>query len=146
MAVATHLCYEGFKILISSGSKLIDAEDENLLEEILGLYNKYRIDEVIQIHSTRILRSGNYHHIDAHIVVPDFWTILEGHDHITQFEKNIFDNYSHAGELHFHLDPCEKNYCRHCSVEPCPIRKKDFESKKEFKIQELLLLTSQMST
>jgi cation diffusion facilitator family transporter len=132
LIVAVLLCREGIKILVSSGYNLMDAEDRDLLEKLTKIFNKNYRPGIIQIHSTRIIRSGDYHHIDVHITVPEFWDIQEGHDFVAKFEKRIFDDYPYLGELHFHLDPCRKAYCRRCELPNCPIRAEEFLERKEF--------------
>lgn len=137
LIVAAHLCREGVGILVSSGASLMDAEDRDLLKKLSRIFNHNYEPGIIQIHSTRIIRSGDYHHIDVHIIVPEFWDIQEGHDFVALFEKRIFEDYPYFGELHFHLDPCRKAYCRNCELPNCPIRVEDFLGRKEFSVDQI---------
>jgi len=50
----------------------------------------------------------------------------------------VIDQYSHDGELHFHMDPCHARYCRMCDVENCKIRKREFEKRIPYSVEELI--------
>jgi hypothetical protein len=45
--------------------------------------------------------------------------------------------YSTGGEIHFHLDPCRRFYCRACDVKDCKIRMQNFEKRIPFTLEEL---------
>lgn len=131
------LVYTGGKILIRSGNILIDAHDTNTLELIATLFEKHYRPGVIQIHFTRVIRSGNYHHIDCHMVIPEFWTVLEAHDFSEKFERDIINDYFVDGELHVHHDPCHRNFCESCELPDCPIRRADFISRGHLSFEEI---------
>src|SRR5690606_10657019 len=69
----TILLYSGFKIVRQSFSGLMDEEDINVITNIGVLFQKHVFPGIIRIHHTRVMRSGSYHHIDAHVVVPEYW-------------------------------------------------------------------------
>jgi cation diffusion facilitator family transporter len=137
LLVAFHLCREGLTILTNSGSNLMDAEDKSLLKSLVAIFNKHYKAGIIQIHSTRIIRSGDYHHIDIHITVPEFWSVQKGHDFIADFEAKVFQDYRYNGELHFHLDPCRENFCSSCELSDCPVRAEQLTERKEFSLQSI---------
>lgn len=120
------LCYSGLKILMRSGNVLLDGHDRQLLENLVALFKKERRPGVIHIHHTRVIRSGNFHHIECHMVVPEFWTIAESHDFSEGLEADILKDYPVGGELRIHLDPCRRVYCENCELEFCPIRQRPF--------------------
>ena len=35
---------------------------------------------VIRVHYLRAIRSGRFHHVEAHLVVPEFWSVERAHD------------------------------------------------------------------
>lgn len=123
------LIFAGGKILIRSGHILIDAHDVETLKLLANLFEKHYRAGVIQIHFTRVIRSGNYHHIDCHMVIPEFWTILEAHDFSERFENAVILDYPVEGELHIHHDPCRRAFCESCELEACPIRKLPFKQR-----------------
>ncbi|MDD4974622.1 MAG: cation diffusion facilitator family transporter [Bacteriovorax sp.] len=131
------LVFTGGKILIRSGNILIDAQDIDTLKLIATLFKKHYRPGVIQIHFTRVIRSGNYHHIDCHMVIPEFWTVLEAHDFSETFEKSVIKDYLVDGELHIHHDPCHKAFCESCELTNCPIRQAEFKSRKILTFEEI---------
>lgn len=137
------LVFAGGKILIRSGYILVDAHDETTIELIARLFEKHYRPGVIQIHFTRVIRSGSYHHIDCHMVIPEFWTVLEAHDFSERFEKEIIEDYPVDGELHIHHDPCRRAFCESCELSGCPIRQAEFVARKSLSFEEI---TAPMNT
>lgn len=131
------LCYSGVKILIRSGNVLLDSYDKNLLDNLLVLFEKHRRPGVIHIHHTRIIRSGSFHYIECHMVVPEFWTIAESHTFSESFEGDLIKDYPVGGELRIHLDPCRRVYCKNCELPDCPIRKEAFIQRHNFSFEEM---------
>lgn len=131
------LAKAGFSLVKKSMSGLMDAEDIGVITKLGKIFAKKIFPGIIRIHYTRVIRSGRYHHIDAHIVVPEFWDISKAHDEVSRFEKLVFDDYPNEGELHFHLDPCRRVYCEVCDLSDCPIRQKPFKKRLSFTLEEL---------
>jgi cation diffusion facilitator family transporter len=131
------LVYTGGKILIRSGNILIDGQDIDTLKLIATLFKKHYRPGVIQIHFTRVIRSGNYHHIDCHMVIPEFWSVLEAHDFSEKFERSVIKDYLVDGELHIHHDPCHKAFCESCELADCPIRQAEFVARKILTFEEI---------
>ncbi len=131
------LVYTGGKILIRSGNILIDGHDKETIELIMNLFEKHYRPGVIQIHFTRVIRSGNHHHIDCHMVIPEFWSVLEAHDFSEKFEQSVISDYPVGGELHIHHDPCHRNYCQSCELANCPIRKEVFKAREHLTFEEI---------
>ena len=131
------LVLTGGKILIRSGNILIDGHDLDTLKLIATLFQKHYRPGVIQIHFTRVIRSGNYHHIDCHMVIPEFWSVLEAHDFSEKFEKSVINDYLVDGELHVHHDPCHRAFCESCELENCPIRVSHFKGRNILTFEEI---------
>lgn len=131
------LGFTGYKLARKSVGGLLDEEDREILEHLLDLVGRNRPPGIIQLHHVRVMRSGHYHHIDAHAVVPEFWDVAEAHERTEQFEAHLMKDYSHPGELHLHVDPCRRAYCRNCNVADCPIRRHPFEHLRQLSIEEM---------
>lgn len=129
IGLALFLANTGVKIVRGSLSGLLDEEDPSLLKKLAAIFEKYREPWVIQIHHTRIIRSGRFHHIDSHMVIPEFLDIKESHELMNEFEAKVLRDYSLDGEIVFHTDPCRRAYCRACSMPECPIRKAPFSER-----------------
>lgn len=123
LGVALLLARTGFKLVRSSGQALLDMEDPELLEKLLTVINRTRPSDIITIHELRTLRSGRYTHVDIHMVIPEFYEIGHGHDLAEGFGKQVIAELGLEGELHTHIDPCQRAWCSQCAVADCGIRK-----------------------
>ncbi len=135
---ALNLLWSGLKIFRRSTAALMDEEDDSLIREIADLFTKNFVPGIIRIHATRVIRSGRYHHIDSHVVVPEFWDIKKAHDITDNFEKRVISDYSYDGEVHFHVDPCRRAYCRVCDLKDCSVREEPFEKRIPLSVNELI--------
>lgn len=135
--VGLQLAYSGFKIVRQSLGILMDEQDEEVLSNLAESLEKNREAGVIDIHHLRIIRSGRFHHVDAHLVVPEYWDISHVHGVTHAFEAKTVSDYKFDGELAFHLDPCKKSFCKICEVANCPIREAAFESARPFTVKSL---------
>ena len=132
------LTYQGFKIIKESGSELMDAENMSVINELAQLLEKKRFSGIINFHYMRVMRAGRFHHVNIHIEVPEYWTVKEAHDQSEKFEDLVMKDYTFDGEIHFHLDPCKKKYCKQCDINNCPIRTDIFEGLKPIDIEVLI--------
>ncbi|MES2856106.1 MAG: cation diffusion facilitator family transporter [Bdellovibrionota bacterium] len=137
LVMGLFLAKTGFGLVQKSVGSLLDAEDKELLEKLLNIIGTHRPTGIIQVHHARIMRSGHFHHIDAHAVVPEYWDVAEAHEKTEDFESELIRRYPYPGELHLHVDPCRRAYCRNCDVTNCPIRKHPFEHLRQLSIEEL---------
>lgn len=131
------LAKTGMGLVKKSMSGLMDAEDLGVIKKIGKVFAQKIFPGIIRIHYTRVIRAGRYHHIDAHVVVPEFWDVTKAHKETDRFEKLVFEEYPNDGELHFHLDPCRRAYCEVCDLPECPIRQKPFVKRLSFTLEEL---------
>lgn len=127
--IGIQLGWTGLRVVRRSAGGLLDEEDREILTDLAESLKKVDFGGVIQIHHTRIMRSGRFHHIDAHAVVPEFWDVAEAHERTESFEARLMRIYPQPGELHLHVDPCRQAYCRRCDVPDCPIRLSKFEKR-----------------
>lgn len=129
LLMAFYLLYSGYKVVRSAIGGLLDEHDKESLARLAKVFESNRYPGIIDIHQTRIIRAGRFHHIDAHVVVPEFWNINEAHHQTTRFEHKVVFDYHIEGEIAFHLDPCLKSYCDQCDLSDCPIRSAEFEKR-----------------
>lgn len=132
------LGFEAYSVLRSNSGALLDEVDSDSLEKLAEVIKKHRKPGVIDIHHVRMIRSGNFHHIDAHMVVPEFWDVKEAHTMSHDFEKNVVRDYEYDGEFAFHMDPCQKLYCSGCELENCKIRIAPYTHHREFTKEHLV--------
>lgn len=136
--VGLHLMYEGYKIVLTSVAGLVDAIDVKSLEILSKLIGEQRTEGIINIHNVRAIRSGSFHHIDAHLVVPEYWHVSKAHELTHHLEQAVVELYPYDGEFAFHLDPCKRSFCRQCDVSDCPIRAAKFEQLYSFSVTNLI--------
>jgi cation diffusion facilitator family transporter len=122
LGVAALLALTGFKLVRSSSQALLDMEDPVLLEKLLEVINRTRPVDIITLHELRTLRSGRYTHVDIHMVVPEYYELGRAHDLAEDFGKQIILEAGLEGELHTHIDPCQRAWCSQCGVADCRIR------------------------
>ncbi len=127
--VGLWLAYTGFGILRKSTAELMDTRDIEVIKTVAEIFDKHAFSGMIRLHHVRSIRAGRYHHIDADLVVPEFWSIHKAHSQIKILDEIIKQHYPFELELHFHLDPCHVAYCSKCDVTDCPIRKDTFKSR-----------------
>lgn len=131
-AVGLYLMYEAFQILKTTSGALMDAIDPEIITMLANSLNQHREDEIIDIHNLRMIRSGSFHHIDAHVVVPSYMNVETIHEVTHEFELRVVKDYKYDGEIAFHIDPCMQAYCLQCHMKDCSIRKAEFSQEKKF--------------
>lgn len=124
--MAIFLLMTGYKVVRSAFGGLLDEHDRESLKQLAAVIERNRFPGIIDIHQTRIIRAGRFHHIDAHVVVPKFWDVSEAHSQTNQFEYEVVTDYHLEGEIAFHLDPCSSQYCGQCDLKNCPVRSQEF--------------------
>lgn len=129
LLVAGQLGYSGIQIVHQSLQGLMDQQDPEILKDLVAAFNKNRKSWVIDIHQLKMIRSGRFHHIDAHLVVPEYYQVAQVHEDCEVFESQVVASYPFDGEIAFHLDPCGQKYCRHCEMKDCLIRLEEFKEK-----------------
>lgn len=116
----------GISILRKTIAGLLDTADEELLEEIVGVLNENRQPEWVDIHNTKVIKSGNCIYIDCDLTVPWYYNIAEGHILGAKLKEILETKYEDKVQLTVHLDPCnifESPKCSKCIFESCKYRK-----------------------
>jgi cation diffusion facilitator family transporter len=126
LIIAINLARTGFLLVRHSAKALLDEEDTELLQRLLDAGETVRDPGIIRIHHLRAIRVGRFTHVDAHIVVPEFWSVGKSHDLTDAFEARLFATCKMEGELVFHTDPCKRIYCEACELADCAIREHAF--------------------
>lgn len=139
LIVALNLARTGFLLVRQSAHGLLDEEDQPLLERILRAGEEVRGPGIIRMHHLRAIRVGRFVHVDAHLVVPEFWPVEQAHDLAEAFEKKLLRRCSVDGEVLFHTDPCWKLYCEACDLEDCPIRVQPYQGRPRLTLAEATL-------
>ena len=136
--LGVNLAWTGARLVRHAAGGLLDEEDTELLERLVEAINHKIEPGIIRIHFLRAIRAGRFTHVDAHLVVPEFWTVEEAHDHADNFEERVIGTLPFKGEMVFHTDPCRRLYCAVCDVDGCPIRVRPFQAREPMTLEEAL--------
>lgn len=133
------IAYTGVNILKRSISGIMDEVDTELVEEVLDVVNANRRENWIDLHNLRIIKYGSQLHVDAHLTLPWYLNIEEGHEEVTLFDELINKHGDRNIEFFIHMDPCVPSCCTLCSKQNCPERKDEFKQKVKWTLKNVLL-------
>ncbi|TXK36421.1 cation transporter [Pontibacter qinzhouensis] len=132
------ICYTGLKITRSSVAGIMDEADYDLLKRIVEVLNSNRRDNWIDIHNLRVIKYGAQLHIDCHLTVPWYLTVLQAHDEVDALSKLVRENIDPTIELFIHTDPCVELSCTVCENHACSARKADFKQRMEWEFEKVI--------
>jgi cation diffusion facilitator family transporter len=136
LLVGLNLAWTGLRLVRHAAGGLLDEEDTRLISKLLAALNASAAPGIIRVHNLRAMRVGKFTHVDAHLVVPEFWTVERAHEVADAFEKQVMASGGIEGEIVFHTDPCRRAYCAQCDIPACPIRREPLQGKTELTLEE----------
>ena len=136
--VGINLAFTGLRLVRHAAGGLLDEEDVQLVHKLLEALNASLVPGIIRVHNLRAIRSGRFSHIDAHLVVPEFWSVESAHDAADAFERQVIAACGIDGEIVFHTDPCRRLYCARCDIADCPIRVEPFRARTALTVEEIV--------
>jgi cation diffusion facilitator family transporter len=104
--VGLNILLTGTHLVRQSFSALMDASDPHLLDEISRLLEAHRKEVWIDIHQLRAWRSGNFVHIDLHLVLPRDYLLDDAHAQAKALEQLLIDHFEGNAGVLVHMDPC----------------------------------------
>lgn len=134
--VALNLMWTGFRLVRHAAGGLLDEEDPALLARVVQELQRRVGKGVIRFHHLRAIRAGRFHHIDAHLVVPEFWAVDRAHELAEDLAREVIGQLGVDGELVFHTDPCHRIYCAMCDLDGCPVRREAFRGHPPMTVEE----------
>lgn len=136
LLVGFSLALTGWRLVREAAGGLLDEEDGGLLSRLVAAFEDVRFQGIIRIHRLRAIRSGREAHADAHLIVPEFWSVEQAHDAAVELERRIFALPSIDGEIVFHVDPCMRALCTSCDLPDCPVRERAFVARPPLTLDE----------
>ena len=121
--VSFKLLVTGWGLLRSAARGLLDEADPEVVAHIAAALEKARGPGVIEIHDLRAINVGGMRHVDLHVVVPEFWAVERAHREMDEYAARTQANHERPADLQFHVDPCERAYCRSCDYADCAVRR-----------------------
>ncbi len=134
--VALNLMWTGFRLVRHAAGGLLDEEDTALLDRLLAVLRPHVGQGIIRIHHLRAIRAGRFHHVDAHLVVPEFWSVDRAHGLAEDLAERVIRELGVEGELAFHTDPCHRAYCAMCDLDDCSVRREPFHERPPLTLEE----------
>jgi cation diffusion facilitator family transporter len=135
LGVAALLFKTGFSLVSEASGALLDAENPELLKKIVAHLNQRDLGRIITVHELRAQEFGRDKHVDIHLVVPEFLTVKDAHLETDKIADELQELLGPESQIHTHVDPCQKLYCRECSMENCPIRRAEFVAKASLTVE-----------
>ncbi len=90
LIVAAHILWSGYEVVKHSALGLLDtAIEPEELAEVVRVLDDYKAKHPIDYHALRTRRSGVRTFVNVHVLVPDEWTIIRGHDLAHEIEADI---------------------------------------------------------
>lgn len=137
-AMSIFIMYNGYKIIRVSLAGIMDEADKALLDKMVIYLNANRNKNWIDLHNLRVIKYGNFLHIDCHLTVPWYFNVHEAHKEIDALAKLIAQEYGNSVEFFVHSDGCLPFSCNICSVDNCPQRQHPFAQSVEWTLSNLL--------
>jgi len=134
--VALLLFWTGFRLVREAAGGLLDEEDGALLARLVRALEPRVGQGVIRLHALRAIRAGRFHHVDAHLVMPEFWSVERAHRVSDELAADVMRELGLEGQLVFHIDPCRRAYCRLCDLAECPVRAEPFVARRALELDE----------
>ena len=134
--VGINLVRTGWQLVRQAAGGLLDEEDPEVLQRLVGALERTSLSGIIRIHHLRAIRAGRFHHIDAHLVLPEFWSVVQAHNAADEFAWKTIEAFGAEGEIVFHTDPCGKKYCSQCDIPECPVRTEPFHFRPALTVEE----------
>ena len=134
--VALNLMWTGVRLVRQAAAGLLDEEDTGLLVRLLGVLQPHLGQGLIRVHHLRAIRAGRFHHVDAHLVVPEFWSVERSHELAEDLGERVMKELGAEGAMTLHTDPCHRIYCRMCDLEDCVIRRDLFTGRPPLTLEE----------
>jgi len=136
LLVGIQLAVTGFRLVRRAAGGLLDEEDTVLLGKLIKAFDENATPGIIRIHRLRAIRSGRYAHVDAHLIVPEYWSVEQAHEAADRFAERVIASCTIDGEIIFHTDPCRRALCAVCDVPDCPVRQERFAGRPPLTLDE----------
>jgi cation diffusion facilitator family transporter len=112
----------GAKLVQQAFSGLMDAANPQLLERIAALIERHRKALWIDIHQLRAWKSGDYVHIDFHLILPRDLSLEKAHREAEALEALLMAEFGPQASVLVHMDPCREPECPVCRKTRCELR------------------------
>lgn len=137
-AFGLFIIYTGYRIVRTSLAGIMDEADMELLNKLVGILEKNKMENWIDLHNLRVIKYGNVLHVDCHLTVPWYLNVHQAHSEIDILAKLIRKNFGESLELFVHSDGCLYFQCHICEKKECPVRQHNFKKRLEWTLDNAL--------
>ena len=137
IGISVFVMFTGYSIIRRSIAGIMDEADEKLLAEMVGLLNKNRQENWVDLHNLRVIKYGSILHMDCHLTVPWYLNVHEAHREIDILAVLVRKKFNESVELFVHSDGCLTFQCHICSKHACPVRQHNFEKRIEWTLENI---------
>ncbi|MFY7964452.1 MAG: cation diffusion facilitator family transporter [Chitinophagaceae bacterium] len=127
----------GYKILRKSIAGIMDEADDILLNKLVAVLEKARVENWVDLHNLRIIKYGGTLHLDCHLTVPWYLNVHQAHKEIDALSELVKKEFGESLELFVHTDGCLDFSCKICSKKECPARKFEFKKKVVWQVENI---------
>ncbi|MEJ2033132.1 MAG: cation diffusion facilitator family transporter [Deltaproteobacteria bacterium] len=135
--VAIQILIPGLKLVRQAIRNLMNEADPETLQRVVDALNKMQSPVWLCPHDLRVIRSGDYHHIDLHLTLPRYWQLSQAHDVEKEVAATLLSTIGTAGDVMIHLDPCDSACCRCCRLTSCPERQAPFAGSEPLRMENI---------
>ena len=121
-----YIFYTGSKIVRESLGNLLDEQDQEKVKKLVEVLNENRRPAWIDMHNLRVVKYGSVLHVDAHITLPWYFSLVEAHDEVHAVEDLVKEKMGEEMEFFIHADPCLPMSCSVGQMENCNKRRQPF--------------------
>ena len=123
MGFGVFITVQGVRVLRRALAGIMDETDMEAAAEVVGLLEKHRKPQWVDLHNFRVIQFGRTLHIDCHVTLPWYYTLERAHAEISVIEQLVNEKGDRRVELFIHMDPCITTSCGICALADCPERK-----------------------
>ncbi len=138
LGVGCYILFTGYRLLRTATAGIMDEADHELVESLVGILERNRHPNWVDVHNLRVIKYGAALHIDCHLTLPYYFTLHESHREVKRFERLLQTHCPNPTELFIHSDPCDPpQACTFCAKPDCRFRQKPFERKESWTLENI---------
>ena len=138
IAFAAFIIWQGVRMVRRSVGGIMDETDMAVASDLVGIIEKNRHPEWIDMHNFRVITFGSALHIDCHVTLPYYYSLEKAHAEISVLDELVNRNSGREVEFFIHMDPCIPSSCPVCQVMDCPVRQTPFVKRVPWTLETVL--------
>lgn len=137
LCFAVIIVVTGYRVVRRSISGIMDETDMNQLQKVIDVLQGNRRPAWVDMHHLRVLNHSGRMHVDAHLTVPNYYTVLEAGKEIKHIDTLVKEHFGQDVEVFIQTEGCNPAQCHVCGMEHCPIRSHKFEHEEKWTLENI---------